>query len=342
MSWSTTTAAEEFLAEAGDFLRAEPARNSVVLTVTENLRVKAVTAPSAATTPLGTSPGPDRTLLGWWRPDAGLDLVGGAFLHTPEFPVFLTSMSRQAAAELAAELARAGRLVLGINAEQETADAFAAAWRHRTAADAQVHRRMRLFRLGDLIPPDPRPEGSARPAAEPDRDLLITWFDAFAREVGDLADEDHAAAVDERLSYGGITIWEAGGAPVSIAGLTRAVAGMVRVGPVYTPPELRGCGYAGAATAAVSQAARDAGAQEIVLYTDLANPTSNALYQRLGYRPVEDRIVLSYWPVQPGNAGRVRLQRWMDSRVSPGWSRVITVCAWCRRCGRTGRSSRRW
>jgi len=83
MSWSTTTAAEEFLAEAGDFLRAEPARNSVVLTVTENLRVKAVTAPSAATTPLGTSPGPDRTLLGWWRPDAGLDLVGGAFLHTP-------------------------------------------------------------------------------------------------------------------------------------------------------------------------------------------------------------------------------------------------------------------
>jgi RimJ/RimL family protein N-acetyltransferase len=203
-------------------------------------------------------------------------------------------MSRQAAAELAAELARAGRLVLGINAEQETADAFAAAWRHCTAADAQVHRRMRLFRLGDLIPPDPRPEGSARPAAEPDRDLLITWFDAFAREVGDLADEDHAAAVDERLSYGGITIWEAGGAPVSIAGLTRAVAGMVRVGPVYTPPELRGRGYAGAATAAVSQAARDAGAQEVVLYTDLANPTSNALYQRLGYRPVEDRIVLSY------------------------------------------------
>ena len=298
MSWSTTTAAEEFLAEAGDFLRAEPARNSVVLTVTENLRVKAVTAPSAATTPLGTSPGPDRTLLGWWRPDAGLDLVGGAFLHTPEFPVFLTSMSRQAAAELAAELARAGRLVLGINAEQETADAFAAAWRHRTAADAQVHRRMRLFRLGDLIPPDPRPEGSARPAAEPDRDLLITWFDAFAREVGDLADEDHAAAVDERLSYGGITIWEAGGAPVSIAGLTRAVAGMVRVGPVYTPPELRGRGYAGAATVAVSQAARDAGAQDVVLYTDLTNPTSNALYQRLGYRPVEDRIVLSYEPAK--------------------------------------------
>ena len=76
---------------------------------------------------------------------------------------------------------------------------------------------------------------------------------------------------------------------------------MVRVGPVYTPPGLRGRGYGGAATAAVSQAALGAGAREVVLYTDLANPTSNALYQRLGYRPVEDRVVLSFEP------GRVTL-----------------------------------
>jgi predicted GNAT family acetyltransferase len=100
--------------------------------------------------------------------------------------------------------------------------------------------------------------------------------------------------VDERLGYGGITVWEAGGVPVSLAGRTRVVAGMVRVAPVYTPPEMRGRGYVGAATAAVSQAALDAGVREVVLYTDLANPTSNALYQRLGYRPVEDRVVLSF------------------------------------------------
>jgi predicted GNAT family acetyltransferase len=75
---------------------------------------------------------------------------------------------------------------------------------------------------------------------------------------------------------------------------------MVRVGPVYTPPELRGHGYAGAATAAVSQAALDDGIREVVLYTDLANPTSNALYQRLGYRPVEDRVVLSFTSTRHG------------------------------------------
>ena len=76
---------------------------------------------------------------------------------------------------------------------------------------------------------------------------------------------------------------------------------MVRVGPVYTPPERRGRGYAGAVTVAVSQASLDAGVREVVLYTDLANPTSNALYQRLGYRPVEDRVIFSF---EPGGQGR--------------------------------------
>ncbi len=217
-------------------------------------------------------------------------------MHTPDFPVVLTFMSGPAAAELASELAASGRWIPGVNAEQEASEAFADAWRHRTGDTATVHRLMRLFRLDELTRPDPWPEGTARLAAERDRDLLIDWFDAFVREVGDPAGQDHAAAVDERLSYGGITVWEAGGAPVSIAGVSRAVGGMVRVGPVYTPPARRGRGYAGAATVAVSQAALDAGAAEVVLYTDLANPTSNALYQRLGYRPVEDRVVLSFEP----------------------------------------------
>jgi predicted GNAT family acetyltransferase len=71
---------------------------------------------------------------------------------------------------------------------------------------------------------------------------------------------------------------------------------MVRVGPVYTPPAQRGHGYAAGVTVAVSQAALDTGATDVLLYTDLANRTSNALYQRLGYRPVEDRLALSFGP----------------------------------------------
>ena len=295
MSWFTTGAVEKFLAEAGEFLRAEPARNTVILSVTENLRLGAAGRPASAGE---ASPARgDEALLGWWRPGPAANLgdVCGAFLHTPGFPVFLTSMPAAAVTGLAGELAETGRRVSGVNAEAQAAEAFAGAWRQRTGDVGHVHRLMRLHRLGRLVRPDPGPEGRARVAGEQDRDLMIEWFAAFTREVGDEA-RDHAAAVDERLGYGGLTIWEADGTPVSIAGITRIVSGVARVGPVYTPPALRGRGYAGAVTAAVSQAARDAGATEVMLYTDLANPTSNALYERLGYRPVEDRMVLSFAP----------------------------------------------
>ncbi len=73
-----------------------------------------------------------------------------------------------------------------------------------------------------------------------------------------------------------------------MAGATPETAGQVRIAPVYTPAALRGRGYAGAATAEVSRAAREAGVAEVLLFTDLANPTSNGLYRRIGYRPVAD------------------------------------------------------
>jgi RimJ/RimL family protein N-acetyltransferase len=316
MGWFTTGAVTEFLAEAGEFLRAEPARNTVILSVTENLRLRSAApadgeqapGPGPPDTGHGSQPNPDEPLFGWWRPgprpaagpgEPGPDSLSGAFMHTPAFPVFLTATSSQAAAELGGLLATARPGVPGINAQPQAAEAFADTWRQRTGHAVTVHRLMRLHRLGALVWPDPAPEGRPRVADQRDRDLLAEWFGAFAAEADNAPVADHAAAVDERLGYGGITVWEAGGVPVSVAGITRAVAGMVRVGPVYTPPALRGRGYAGGATAAVSQAALDAGATQAVLYTDLANPTSNALYERLGYRPVEDRVVLTFEARQP-------------------------------------------
>jgi GNAT superfamily N-acetyltransferase len=293
MAWSVTGVVDEYLAAAGEFLRAEPVRNTVILSVTEGLRVRAAGSDQANRRLAGA----DQPLFGWWQPDEpGPGAVRGAFMATPGFPVFLTSMSSVAAAGLASELAPAGRSIPGVNAEQEAAEAFADTWRRRTGDSVTVHRRMRLHRLDRLVWPDPPPDGAPRVAGEGDRDLLIGWTEAFAREVDEPPGHDRAADVDERLGYGGLTVWQAGGVPVSMAAVSRAVGGMARVGPVYTPPALRGRGYAGGVTAAVSQAALDAGATQVVLYTDLANPTSNALYQRLGYCPVEDRVVLSFEP----------------------------------------------
>jgi GNAT superfamily N-acetyltransferase len=297
MSWRLTESVQEFAAETGEFLRAERVRNTVLLTVTQTLLSRLDTYGGA---------GPAGPVFGWWRPGggtggtgaggAGAGGAGAAFMQTPSSPPLLTAMTDAAAAALAHELADAGREIPGVNAPEEAAQAFAAAWRERTGTPASVHyrMRMRLFRLGDLIWPRPMPEGRARLAGAADRDLLIAWFGVFAAEAGAMGESDHGRAVDDRLSYQGVTIWEAGGVPVSLACMSRTVAGMVRLGPVYTPRELRGRGYAGAATAAVSQAARDAGTAEVLLYTDLANPTSNALYQRLGYRPVEDRVLLEF------------------------------------------------
>ena len=106
--------------------------------------------------------------------------------------------------------------------------------------------------------------------------------------------EDAQRAVAERLGHRGLMLWEADGEPVAMAGLTRNVAGVVRVAAVYTAAGHRQRGYGGAITTAASQAALDAGAAAVVLFTDLANPTSNALYQRLGYRPVTDRVLLEF------------------------------------------------
>ena len=297
MGWHTTAVVDEFLAEAGAFIRADPVQNTVILTMAERLRLRPVHGHASAA---------DMTLFGWWRPTAAAasepDPVSAAFMHTPGFPVVPTAMTDQVAAELASKLAAAGRSVRGVNAEEAIAEAFAATWRKHTGAEARPGRRTRLFRLDRLIWPDPAPEGTSRTAGDNDRALLTEWFDAFARETRDVPGQDHAAAVDDRLSYGGITIWEARGVPVSFAAVNRLVAGTARVGPVYTPPGRRRHGYAAGVTAAVTQAALDAGAADVLLFTDLANPTSNALYPRLGYRPVGDRQELSFNPATEGAA----------------------------------------
>src|SRR5215470_13622763 len=133
MSWFMTADPGRFLAAAGEFLRADPAANTVMLTVTENLRVSAA-APAAG-----------QPLYGWLRPagdpaatpaapagDPAGGSAGAAFMHTPDFPLMLSRVSGADAARLARDLAEAGHRVGAVNAGQEAAEAFAAAWRERT------------------------------------------------------------------------------------------------------------------------------------------------------------------------------------------------------------------
>ena len=283
MDWTFTQDVEEFVAVAGAFLSLRPAENTIELGAADAVRRRGRAAFGAGA-----------PLFGWWRHAGGP--VESTFLHTPPYPGLLTSDAHEDSVRpLAESLAGLGRPLPGINAAETVAMAFSAAWQQLTGADTQIRLRSRLYRLGKLQPPVPAPPGAARVAVAAEAELLEAWLGAFSREQYGIPPPDPGMVAD-RIGHGGLTWWEKDGVPVSLAGRTRPAAGTVRVGPVYTPPEHRRRGYGAAVTAAVSRAALDDGATAVVLFTDLANPTSNSLYQRLGYRPVEDRVSVEFKP----------------------------------------------
>ncbi len=273
MSWTFTTDVEAYAAAAGELLRAEPARHTISLTVIETARTRGV----------------EDEMYGWWTAPDGR--VAGAVSHTSPHPLLLAVVPDEAVQPLVDGLRTTGRAVAGVNGPAALAGQVAAVWT-ASGGRAELGGATRLFRLGTLRPPEPLPTGKARPATDADLDLLAAWVGAFNREAAEPSADTRRAAED-RLSFGGWTLWD-DGEPVSLVGRSRMAAGMIRIAPVYTPPRFRRRGYAAAATVAATQSALDAGAGEVVLFTDLTNPTSNALYRRIGYEPVHDRLVFRF------------------------------------------------
>lgn len=273
---------EGFRAAAGQYLRSRPVEHTVPLTVLETMR-------HSGASHYGEAP----PFFGWHQAAEGH--VDGAFLRTPPFPLLLAGLPAGSAASLLGLLDAADSTPPSVNVAGSDAGELAAAWVAATGGSATPRQRSRLFRLAGLVPPDPLPPGAARVAGPADTELLVAWQAAFTAETGAGA-ADPFRTVTDFLSHGGLMLWEADGEAVAMAALSRKVAGVVRVQGVYTPAELRRRGYGGAITTAVSKAALAGGAAEVVLFTDLANPTSNALYRRLGYRPVQDRVLLGLEP----------------------------------------------
>lgn len=277
MGWTITDDLEDFLARGGGFLREDPIANTVPLTLAESMRVQGADLYGTAR-------------FGWWT--SGED-VEGAFLWTGTHPPLLCAMPERAARDLADVLAGRDAVVTAVNGTPAIAGAFAEAWTARTGVPSRVRLRQRLHRLARLEPPDPAPDGAARVAGDADLDLVLEWSVQFHRDAGGPS-RPNPAVTRGRLAQGGITLWEVDGRPVAMAGRTQAVAGVARVAPVYTPAEHRRRGYGAAVTAAATTGALDAGADDVVLFTDLANPTSNGVYRRIGYRPVQDRVILAF------------------------------------------------
>jgi len=270
--------AAAFLAEADDLLLADEARHNLILGVAGTVRDAPELYP----------------LRMFWLVRHGGEVVGAA-MRTPPYNLILARpASEQALAALAEAVSDELPGVVGAVPESEE---FAELWAANAGARARTHMRQGVYALEHVEPPPPA-SGSPRVATPDDRELVLSWWLAFGDEVlheGGPGRDNAAAMIDHRLSSpsAGIVLWEDGGEPVSLAGWGGRTPNGIRVGPVYTPPELRGRGYASSLTAELAQRLLDGrlfdgGRRFCFLYTDLANPTSNAIYERIGYRRVAE------------------------------------------------------
>ncbi|MET9019839.1 GNAT family N-acetyltransferase [Actinopolymorpha sp. NPDC004070] len=290
-----------FLTSAADYFAADPVVNNVLVTNVTGRATGVITDPAPATY-LTVRTDADAADAG----RGGGEVVAAA-MRTPPQRVWLSAESGPAA-ELAAEvLVGACPDAAGVVGTHPYVAAFVRTWERLTAAKAVPEMAERLHALDAVTPPPMAVPGVLRPATAADRDTLLAWCLAFEADAAEAAGrlvqaptevERHRVteAVDLRLAEGRSWVWDHDG-PVSHLGVTTPVHGVVRIGPVYTPRERRGRGYASALVAAVSRHALEAGAKTCSLFTDLANPTSNKIYAAVGYRPVRDVTAYRFEPV---------------------------------------------
>ncbi len=213
-----------------------------------------------------------------------------AAMHTPPFPLALAGGADTGTAleRVAADLLAAGVRPAGVVAPVALADAFAERWTRATGEAARVGFRQRLFALTEVLPVREAP-GALRLADAGDEETVARWMAAFDAEALGEADGERArAAARRRIGAGEVWLWEVEGEPRAMAASDRPTRHGVAVNAVYTPPEWRGRGYATVAVARLSRHLLARGRRFCVLFTDLANPVSNAIYTRIGYRPVAD------------------------------------------------------
>ncbi|HEU5440269.1 MAG TPA: GNAT family N-acetyltransferase [Ktedonobacterales bacterium] len=233
--------------------------------------------------------------------------VRAVALRTPPYNLIVSLIALSAPANIVDRLvddlrAVYGDTLPGVLGPAAESLAFAEAWRSLTGEPFRPGMKERIYQLDTVIPVVGVP-GRLRRATEADRPLLEEWLAAFFAEAVPGEAGNVAAWVTEALGFTtrGVCLWEAEGKPVSLAGHSGPTPNGMRIGPVYTPPRLRGHGYASAITAALSQLLLDQGRRFCFLFTNLANPTSNKIYQAIGYRPVIDVDIYEFGAARQEN-----------------------------------------
>jgi ribosomal protein S18 acetylase RimI-like enzyme len=268
--------AESFLAQAATLLLRDEPRHNLIFGICSTLR----DAPAVY---------PEFHL--WTVEDEG-DVVAAA-LMTPPFNLALAQPhDADTLPFLAEELHRRRVELPGVTAALPEAEAFAAAWGRVAGVGVRPRMRQGIYGASRAREPEGVP-GRMRRAVDGDRKLLVDWLRAFGAESlpSDAPHFDAEAAVERRLAgtTGEYVLWETD-EPVSLAGFGGRTPHGIRIGPVYTPPPLRRRGYASALVGTLTRDLLAGDADFCFLYTDLANPTSNRIYQDVGYELVAESV----------------------------------------------------
>ncbi|HEX3223121.1 MAG TPA: GNAT family N-acetyltransferase [Nocardioides sp.] len=278
----------DFLDVAGDHLAAQPVLSTVMAGVADRVREQAEAG----------VPWPEGVPC-WFAVALDADEVVGTAMRTArfgEYPAYLLPMPDDAAVLLARTLVERDEPVLGANGALPTVQVFCEEMARATGKQAVVGQHTRLFELGELKEP-PEVPGRLRPAALEEQDLVSSWYDAFMADADEQAGRRPGVSAHEtpapeemrhRIEAGRVFVWEdPDGTPVHVTAATMPSYGVSRVGPVFTPKEHRGRGIASRAVYEVSRLLRDSG-ERACLFTDQANPTSNKIYEALGYQRLVD------------------------------------------------------
>ncbi len=183
--------------------------------------------------------------------------------------------------------------LVGVSGARLDARIFAEAWESATGQPFRLSSKQRIYKLEQVTFP-PNVAGKMRWAEESEFEMLVNWYVGFITDAGlTITTQERAKFIVRRFldsdpTERRLAIWEVDGQAVSMAGHMGATPNGMRVGAVYTPPEFRRKGYAGACVAHLSQHILNMGKQFGFLFTDLENPTSNHIYQEIGYRPISD------------------------------------------------------
>ncbi|BDT96106.1 MULTISPECIES: GNAT family N-acetyltransferase [Nocardia] len=264
-----TTDAAEFRSVAGSFLLRDPLRHTVLTTSVAN-HLTGMDAPAEASRFLSVH-GEDAAVVGAAMRVAGRDVYLGALP-----PDGIPAVARALADVVPASA--------GVEGVVEDATAFAQHWCALLGKSFHQSYATRLHRLGALRIPEVA--GAPRPARDSDVALCLDWLAAMREESGMASGLDHAA-IRRRVAAGRWWLWERDGEPVSLAAHQIPIQGWSRIGPVYTPPEARGHGYASAVTAHVAKLLR-AQSLEVCLFADTANTTANRIYRTIGFHPTHE------------------------------------------------------